>query len=386
MSISSSVDTATSQLDPATPALRAFERPASWNVHSVARRGHSARIARLSERRNPFISVVLPVYNEAESLLEFNRRLGKVMNACCLTACRGPQSWEAIYVNDGSTDATARILSELARADGRIVVVNLRRNFGQTAALSAGMDHARGDILITMDSDLQHLPEEIPRFMEKISEGHEVVLGYRSARRDSLLWRRLPSRCANALMRRLSGVAVRDFGSTFKAFRRDVIGEFEMFGDVHRFLPVLGAMAGLDMAEVAITNAPRKAGKSKYGLGRTFGVLVDIMTLGFFSSYLTRPGRPWGYLAMLFGGFGLAIQGTLVVFYILGVLPNILERPGWLLLSVLMDVTGLQCLGFGVMSELLGRTYFASRRKPIYSIRSILRASEHDLPRRAATP
>lgn len=385
MSISSSLGSATSRFDTGRPARRALDSVGLRGAQSVARRRISAESARLVERRNPLVTVVLPVYNEAESLQEFNLRLGKTLDACCLAACRGPRSWEAVYVNDGSTDATARLLGEMARADGRIVVVNLRRNFGQTAALSAGMDHAHGDVIITMDTDLQHLPEEIPRFMEKISAGHEVVLGYRGDRRDSFLRRRLPSRCANALMRRLSGVAVRDFGSTFKAFRRDVIGEFEMFGDVHRFLPVLGAMAGLDMAEVAITNAPRKAGKSKYGLGRTFGVLVDILTLGFFSSYLTRPGRPWGYLAMLFGGFGLAIQGTLVVLYVLGILPNILERPGWLLLSVLMDVTGLQCLGFGVMSELLGRTYFASRRKPIYSIRSILRAPETDLPRRAAT-
>lgn len=320
---------------------------------------------------SPDISVVLPVFNEAQSLVEFHSRLTRVLDACCRGGTT-PRAWESIYVDDGSTDGSAEILAGLAAMDGRVVIMRLRRNFGQTAALAAGMDHAAGDVIITMDSDLQHLPEEIPKFMAKIAEGHDVVLGYRARRRDSIL-RRLPSHCANRLMRWTSGVAVHDFGSTFKAFRRDAIGEFEMFGDVHRFLPVLGAMAGLDMAEVPITNAPRRSGKSKYGLGRTFGVLFDILTLGFFSTYLTRPGRPWGYMAMLTGGLGLSIQATLVMLYVFDIVPNILDRPGWLLLSVLMYTTGLQCLGFGVMSELLGRTYFASRRKPIYSIRSITR-------------
>lgn len=321
------------------------------------------------------VSIIMPVFNEVQTLDEFHKRLSAVLNRPETVGWRTAPRWEAVYVDDGSTDGSSDLLDHLAANESNIVVVHLRRNFGQTAALAAGMDHAKGEIIVTMDCDLQHEPEEIPRLLEKIDEGHDVVLGYRANRRDGL-FRRIPSRCANWLMRRTSGVAVRDFGSTFKALRKDVLGEFEMFGEVHRFLPVLGAMAGLDMAEVPITNAPRRAGQSKYGLGRTFGVLIDILTLGFFSTWLTRPGRPWGYLAMLTGGFGLSIQATLVVLYVFGVIPNILDRPGWLLLSVLMYVTGLQCLGFGVMSELLGRTYFASRKKRIYSVRSIVGQDE----------
>ncbi|MFO0974445.1 MAG: glycosyltransferase family 2 protein [Phycisphaerae bacterium] len=320
------------------------------------------------------VSVVVPLHNEAGNVLELHRRIERIMSAICRERAVA-RDWQIVFVNDGSSDGTGDILRRLAACSPNVHVINLRRRFGQTAALSAGMDYASGDVLITMDGDLQHLPEEIPILLAKIADGHDLVLGYRANRRDPALFRRWPSACANWLMRRMSGVTVRDFGSTFKALRREVIGEFEMFGEVHRFMPVLGAMAGCDMAEVPITAAPRRAGQSSYGLGRSFGVLIDIITLWFLSGYSTRPGRPWGYLALLLGGMGLAIQFTLAGLYFVGLIPNVFDRPGWLTLSVLLDTTGLQCLGFAAMSELLGRTYFASRRKAIYSIRSVLKPS-----------
>lgn len=322
-------------------------------------------------RPEPWLSIVLPVRNEVGSLVELHCRLSIVLNQNYAGVGAEGSDWEIIFVNDGSRDGTTEVLRDLAAADPRVVVLNLRRGFGQTAALAAGIEHAGGQIIVTMDADLQHLPEEIPLLVQKVLDGHEMVIGYRADRSDDSLLRRIPSRLANALMRRISGVRVRDFGSTFKAFQCEVVRELELFGEVHRFIPVLGAMTGCDTVEVPITNSPRQKGKSKYGIGRTFGVLVDIISIGVLSSYITRPGRPWGYAGLIMSGVGLIIQATLLTLYVSGALYNILERPGWLLLSVLLEATGLQCLGFGFMSELLGRTYFASRSKPIYSIRSI---------------
>jgi len=319
----------------------------------------------------PWLSIILPVCNEEGTLRELHARLAAVLTSHYGGISASGMDWEILFVNDGSTDGTTRVLREITRADSRVTALNLRRNFGQTAALAAGIEHAAGEIIVTMDADLQHLPEEIPKLVDRINDGYEMVIGYREERAGDGLLRRIPSRCANWLMRKITGVHVRDFGSTFKACRRDAIRELELFGDVHRFIPVLGAMAGCRTTEVPITNGPRVMGTSKYGIGRTFGVLVDMISLGAMSSYLTRPGRPWGYAGLLLGGFGVAIQSVLLTLYVTGWMYNILERPGWLLLSVLMEMTGLQCLGFAFMSELLGRTYFASRAKPIYSIRSI---------------
>src|SRR5215475_2648707 len=243
-------------------------------------------------------SIVVPFFNEQENIPPLYMKLTEVMDAI-------GEPYELVFVDDGSRDSTFRVLSEIYEHDRRVNLIRLRRNFGQTPALKAGFDFARGSIIISMDGDLQHDPEEIPRFFEKIEEGYDLVSGWRYARRDHWLMRQIPSRAANWMMAKLSGVDLHDFGTTFKAYRREIIQEVQLYGELHRFIPALASSTGARIAEVPIVNLQRKSGQSNYGIGRTIRVLLDLMIVKFLLDYSTRPAQFFGLLGM--GGASLGV-------------------------------------------------------------------------------
>src|SRR5580704_15122097 len=245
-------------------------------------------------------SVVVPLYNEQESVPQLYVKIIEVMDTL-------GEPYEIVFVDDGSRDGTFRQLSEISRDDERVVVVRLRRNFGQTAALKAGFDHSRADIIISMDGDLQHDPAEIPRFIQKLQEGYDIVSGWRVERTDHWLARQFPSRVANRLMAKLSRVDLHDFGTTFKAYRREILSEIHLYGELHRFIPALASWAGASIAEVPVTNIPRQSGKSNYGISRTIRVLLDLISVKFLLDYSTRPLQLFGLLGL----FGLTTGGAI---------------------------------------------------------------------------
>jgi len=236
-------------------------------------------------------SLVVPFFNEQENIPTLYMKLTEVMDAI-------GEPYEMVFVDDGSKDNTYKVLTEIYEHDRRVNVVRLRRNFGQTAALKAGFDFARGYVVISMDGDLQHDPEEIPRFLEKIEEGYDLVSGWRYQRRDHWLMRRVPSRAANWLMAKLSGIDLHDFGTTFKAYRREILQEIQLYGELHRFIPALASSTGARIAEVPISNPDRKSGKSNYGIGRTIRVFFDLIMVKFLLDYSTRPLQFFGMLGL----------------------------------------------------------------------------------------
>src|SRR5580658_4398591 len=257
----------------------------------------------MNSEGNPLAySVVVPFFNEQESVAPLYVKIMDVMDTL-----REP--YEMVFVDDGSKDGTFRLMSEIARDDDRVVVVQLRRNFGQTAALKAGFDHSQGEIIISMDGDLQHDPAEIPRFIEKIQEGYDIVSGWRVERTDAWLTRQFPSMVANRIMAWLSRVELHDFGTTFKAYRREILSEIHLYGELHRFIPALASWAGASVAEVPITNIQRKSGKSNYGISRTIRVLLDLVSVKFLLDYSTKPLQLFGVAGLfcLSGGFGIAL-------------------------------------------------------------------------------
>lgn len=312
----------------------------------------------------PEISVVIPARNEEPNLLPLCDRLVATLEGV-------GRSFEIIVVDDGSTDASVRLLRNLAESEPRLHAVCLRRNSGQTAALAAGFEVAAGEIVVAMDGDLQHAPEDIPAFLEKIDEGYDLVNGWRETRIDRLLTRRLPSRVANWLIRKVSGVALRDFGGTFKAYRAELLAQLRLYGDLHRFIPVLAAMQGARIAEVPIGNFKRAAGTSNYGLGRTARVFFDLLTVGFLARYLTRPMHFFGSLGIACGGLGGLALAYLAVRKILGA--HIMVEHGPLLIAgSVLALTGLQLFCTGLLGEVLMRTYFESQNRPIYGAREVI--------------
>ena len=298
------------------------------------------------------VSIVAPVYNEATTLGEFTARL-----VAAAGALETRYVFEFVLIDDGSTDGTLEVAKGLIAAEPRLRVVELRRNFGQTAALQAGLTAARGDLVISMDSDLQHFPEDLPLFLNKIEEGYDLVCGWRHDRQEGLL-RRWPSQAANLLIRFISGLRVHDVGTTYRAYRADLVQQLQVVGEQHRFVPVLAALVGARVTEVKIQNIERPAGQSNYGLGRTVNVFLDLMYLYFARFYFARPLKAFGKIGLLLIGTGVAISGSLVAYSAVTGTPTIRDRGGWFLLSSMLMLGGLQTLLTGILAEILVRIYY----------------------------
>lgn len=318
----------------------------------------------MSEAEIVRISIVVPFYDEQENVSPLYVKITEAMDPV-------GEPYEMIFVDDGSTDNTYGVLQEIYEHDRRVNVLRLRRNFGQTAALKAGFDHARGEIIISMDGDLQNDPDEIPRFLEKMKEGYDIVSGWRVHRAEAWLTRRLPSQIANRLMAWLSGVPLHDFGNTYKAYRREVLAEIRLYGELHRFIPALASWGGARIVELPIKHAARINGKSKYGLGRTIRVILDLMSVKFLLDYSTRPMQFFGIAGLLATGAGLAICTVLLVLKVLYHTALMVSHGPLLLLGIALILSGIQFLSLGLLGELLSRTYYESQQKPIYALREV---------------
>jgi glycosyltransferase involved in cell wall biosynthesis len=309
------------------------------------------------------VSVVIPLLNESSSLVPLYDRLVQALESI-------DKTWEIIYIDDGSTDGTFAELKELNERDHRVLVIQLRRNFGQTAAFSAGFDFARGGVIVTMDGDLQNDPADIPLLLDKMNDGYDIVSGWRLHRKDKFLTRRLPSMVANALISYVTGVKLHDYGCSLKAYRCEVVKNIRLYGEMHRFIPALAKWIGIRVAEVPVNHSPRKFGRSKYGLGRTVRVVLDLLTVKFLLDYATRPIQIFGLLglASFMLGSGLGIYLTVIKFLFGQPLSN---RP-ILSLAILLVILGVQFVVMGLLGELVVRTYHEAQHKPIYMIREIL--------------
>jgi len=311
------------------------------------------------------LSIVIPIHNEEHSILPLYDRLTVVLESL-------RRSYEILFVDDASTDRSFELLANLVETDGHLKVIRLRRNFGQSAALSAGFHEAKGTVIIAMDGDLQHAPEDIPALLVKIDEGYDIASGWRKDRVDNALTRKIPSRIANWLMAKLSGVQLRDFGTTFKAYRAEVLKEINLYGELHRFIPALASFYGARIAEVPIRNTPRLAGGSHYGLGRTFNVLFDILTIKFLLKYFTRPMHFFGRLGLLGFALGSLILTALGIQKLWGWQHDLLAEHGPLMiLGGLLLLGGLMMFSTGLLGEVLMRTYFESQGRRIYAVREI---------------
>ena len=308
-------------------------------------------------------SVVIPLFNEEENLVQLFEKLMEALNKLGRPA-------EVIFIDDGSRDRTFEILQRLHREDPRVWVVRFRRNFGQTAAFSAGFDLARGDVIITMDGDLQNDPDDIGVLLSKVDEGYDVVSGWRVDRKDKFLTRRLPSLVANGLISQVTGVKLHDYGCSLKAYRRDVLQHIHLYGELHRFIPALASWIGIDVAEVPVRHYARQFGRSKYGLGRTLRVLLDLITVKFLLDYATRPLQIFGLVGIISLGSGTLIGLYLTVLKVFYNEP-LSNRP-MLLLAVLLVMLGVQLIIMGLLGELLVRTYHETQGKPIYIVRNLL--------------
>ncbi len=308
------------------------------------------------------VSIVAPVYNEKENIEPLYRGLREALDG---------SSYELIFVDDGSTDGSLDELMAIAEGDtNHVRVIELRRNFGQTAAIAAGIDHSLGDVIVLIDADLQNDPADIPMMLEKIDEGFDVVSGWRVNRKDAFLTRTLPSRIANWLISRVTGVPLHDYGCTLKAYRRDVLQGFHLYGEMHRFIPAYAGGVGAKIIEVPVRHHPRRFGKAKYGLGRTLKVILDLFTVKYLISYALSP-------IYLFGGTGLALIVTsiLVLGYLIIrrlLLDEHMIRSPLLLMSVMLFILGFQSILMGLIAELLVRTYHESQAKPTYTVRRII--------------
>lgn len=323
------------------------------------------------------LSIVVPVYNEEENIPLLHDALIAVMTPLSIT-------WEAVLVDDGSRDQSARLLEDLAQKyPEHFRAVLLRRNFGQTAAIAAGIDHSCGDVVILMDADLQNDPQDIPMMLEKINEGYDVVSGWRARRKDDFLTRTLPSKLANGLISWVTGVHLHDYGCTLKAYRCEVITGYRLYGEMHRFIPVYANSVGAKILEVPVHHHPRKFGKAKYGLERTFKVVLDLFTVKFLSSYSNKP-------IYLFGGTGLVLVllSGLVLLYLAirrifwGV--PVLESP-FFQMSTMIFILGFQSILMGLIAELQVRTYHESQDKPTYTVRKTVGFSSRDVVDNSST-
>jgi glycosyltransferase involved in cell wall biosynthesis len=310
------------------------------------------------------VSVVAPVYNESATLRQFVARLISVSRRLA-----DRHAFEFILVDDGSTDDSLQIARALIAEEPRLRVIELRRNFGQTAALQAGLEAARGGVVISMDSDLQHFPEDIPEFLAALDRGYDLVCGWRYHRREGVR-RRWPSQLANLLIRRVAGVRVHDCGTTFRAYRADLLKHIQLLGEQHRFVPALAALVGARITEVKIRNIPRPAGRSNYGLGRTLNVLLDILLLYFLRFHFTKPLKVFGKVGLALIAAGVLISAALLGYSWATGIPTIRAHGGWFLLSALLMLIGMQTLLTGVLAEILVRVYYRASGTAGFVVRS----------------
>ena len=324
-----------------------------------------------AERSNIDVSVVAPIYNEEENVELLCQKLFDALSAL-------KRSWEIILVDDGSTDTSWAKMVEMSKKIPHLRVIRFRRNFGQTAAMSAGFDHARGNVIVTLDADLQNDPSDIGKLLERSDQGFDVVSGWRKDRKDHFINRRLPSMIANTLISKITGVELHDYGCTLKAYHRDVIKNLRLYGEMHRFIPALASWVGGSLDEVVVNHHPRRFGKSKYGISRTIRVILDLFTVKFLLHYSMGPIQLFGKLGGLFG-----IPGVLMlVIMALGNLSymvfgtefasDLVKRPFWIMSAFMLIFFGVQFLSIGLLAEMQIRTYHESQDKPIYVIRETI--------------
>lgn len=315
------------------------------------------------------LSLVIPVFNEGTNLPELHEEITAV--------CQKLQKrYEVIFVDDGSEDDSLLVLKQLLKKDPFIRIIQLRKNFGQTAALSAGFDHARGDIIITLDADLQNDPQDFGLLIDKIEEGYDLVSGWRAKRKDKFFSRRLPSISANWLISKMTGVKLHDYGCTLKAFRKEIIKNIRLYGELHRFIPAIASNVGVSIAEVKVNHRKRRRGKSKYSMWRLPKVILDLLTVKFLLSYSTRPLQIFGIIGLISGLAG-GILGLWLAYVRLIRLEGIAGRP-LLFLSILLIVIGFQFITLGLLAEILVRTYHESTEKRIYFVREIIQADSEE--------
>ncbi|ABO18337.1 glycosyltransferase family 2 protein [Prochlorococcus marinus] len=313
------------------------------------------------------ISIIVPVFNESESIALL---LDEVVNVMSFHKF----NFELIVVNDGSKDNTHQVLKQLTLKIKELSVISLRKNYGQTAAMSAGFDNSKGDIVITLDGDLQNDPNDIPLLISEINDGYDLVCGWRFDRKDKLINRKIPSKIANKLIANVTGLKLHDYGCSLKAFKKEIIEDIKLYGELHRFLPVLANIEGARIREIKVNHRRRQYGSSKYGIDRTFRVLMDLLTVWFMTKFLTRPMYGFGFVGIISIFSSLAITSYLIVLKIMG--EDIGNRP-LLMFALILGIAGVQLFSFGLLSELLIRTYHESQSRPIYRIRSINSANQN---------
>jgi glycosyltransferase involved in cell wall biosynthesis len=309
------------------------------------------------------LSVIIPIKDERDNLNRLSEQLRRALEPLDL-------AYEIIFVDDGSIDGSFAVLEKLALSDSRTKVVRLRRNFGQTAALQAGIDWSAGDILVTMDGDLQNDPADIPYLLAKLNEGYDAVLGQRINRQDHVVIRKIPSLLGNWLIRKVTGVHIKDMGCTLRAMRRDLAEALPLYGEMHRFVPVLAQQYGARLVQIPVQHHPRSAGKTKYNLTRTFRVLLDLITIKFLHSYLTRPMHVLGLAGL--ASMGLGVVSLLVTIWMKAHRGIFMTGNPLLLLSALLELVGVQFISLGLIGEVLSRTYFESQGKTAYAVRTTL--------------
>lgn len=315
----------------------------------------------------PDVSVIVPIYNEVESLEALVGAIAQSLQPI-------PYSYEIICVDDGSKDGSTALLKELAKTRSDLCAVILRRNYGQTPAMAAGFNQAKGKFIVSLDADLQNDPSDIPLLLAKLEEGYDLVSGWRIKRQDAALTRLLPSKVGNWLIGRVTNVRVHDYGCSLKAYRAELLADMNLYGELHRFLPALAFIEGAKIAEIPVKHHPRRYGSSKYGLGRTLRVLMDLMTIWFMQKFLTRPMHVFGTLGLMSMGLGI-LMGAYLTFIKFAFNQDIGDRP-LLILVVVLLLAGVQLFSFGLLGELLIRTYHESQGRPIYRVREVVSRRE----------
>ena len=350
------------------------------------------------DNQGPDVSIVAPLLNEQDNIARLYEQITQALSPSCVvrdascekqtgSATRDTQyairdtqyairdtQYEIIFVDDGSSDNSFAVLTELQEADARVRIIRFRKNFGQTAALAAGFAHARGKIIVAIDADLQNDPADIPKMIAKLDEGFDVVSGWRKKRHDNVITRLIPSKIANWLISRITGVKLHDYGCTLKAYRREVLAETKLYGEMHRFIPALASWSGAKIAEMVVNHRPRTAGVAKYGLARTWKVILDLITVKFLLSFSTKPIQlfgGWGFVALFFGGASGVALVLMKIFKDTDMTGNPL-----LYLAILFFVVGVQFIFMGLLAELLVRTYHESQDRPTYVIKEILESKD----------